>query len=236
MSERPTVIGAFRAERRLVRDRTGEYWLARDRDLDRYCLLRLHTPSVSERAPPIDRQQLSFALEARALAAVDHPNVARLLDHGLDLSGRPFIVLPAYPKRLTERLDQTPSLDVAHGTRIMLDISAALAAVHAAGFAHGALGPEHVFLRERPPYAKLLGFSEMAGGAAAAADVFQLGLLAFRVLAGAAPSAGVLPSDLAPDIAPALERWIVRCLSREPEARPQSGAAALQDLREALAA
>ena len=78
-------------------------------------------------------------------------------------------------------------------------------------------------------------------------DVYAVGLLAYELLTGEAPFSGASPAatmaaqltrDPAPletvraDVPPALSEIIRRCLSKEPEGRPQSAEALLADLEE----
>jgi serine/threonine-protein kinase len=81
-----------------------------------------------------------LADEARLLGAVSHPNVVRVLEHGIDHDGRPFLVM--------DRAHGTPLYDViaAHGplpldrlATIASQLLAGLAAIHAAGVVHADL-------------------------------------------------------------------------------------------------
>jgi len=112
-------VGAIKPERLLAADGTGAYWLAKDKDLDRHILVRLHVPSTLEDAEPLELQRLRFIESGRALAAIDHPNVARVLDYGRMSDGQPYYTLPGYRRRLTERLAEDRPLAVKDANRIL---------------------------------------------------------------------------------------------------------------------
>lgn len=225
-------IGAIRPERLLAADGTGAYWLAKDRDLDRHILVRLHTPAKSDDAEPLELQRLRFIEAARALAAIDHPNVARVLDYGRMSDGQPYYTLPGYRRRLTERLAEDKPVTVKDANRILEEALSGLEAAHSVGIAHGAIGPEAILLTRKQPHVRLAGFTGKAGHGGARnpsmiADVFAVGLLAYRLFAGQMPSAkATRPSALNSELPAALEKWTMRCLASNPTLRPVDAVAA----------
>jgi hypothetical protein len=97
------------------------------------------------------------------------------------------------------------------------ELALALAPVHEAGAAHGALRPEAVTLRpDGGPLVQLPG-----GGAGAADDVHGLGILLLRLLADREPSAGlVVAGEVGP--AAAAANLLQGLLADDPAARPGS--------------
>ena len=83
------IVGAYRLERLLGRGGMGEVWLAErsDGSLKRKVALKLPhvtwAPGLAER----------FARERDILAGLEHPNIARLYDAGVDQPGRPYMAL-----------------------------------------------------------------------------------------------------------------------------------------------
>ncbi len=235
-------IGEIRPDRRLAGDATGEYWLARDRNLDRDCLLRLHIDAGDEAAEPIELQRLRFIEAARALASIDHATVARVLDYGVGPDGRPYMVLPAYPRRLTERLADPEPLDLKLAKQLIKELCTGLAVAHAQGVTHGGLTPSAIFLCDRAPHVRLANFYGGIGNSdkarpRTADDIFQLGHLAYRLLSGRPPVADAAsPCTLNPALSPVLGAWTMRCLARDPAIRPDAAPAALAQLCDALAA
>jgi tRNA A-37 threonylcarbamoyl transferase component Bud32 len=120
-----------------------------------------------------------FLREARAAAAVQHPNVVEILDAGRD-RGTFYLVM--------ERLEGEPlSAAIARGglspvaiARIFLSTLRGVAAAHALGIVHRDLKPDNVFLSRaengRPGGAKVLDFGisklKMQEGELTAAGVF----------------------------------------------------------------
>jgi serine/threonine-protein kinase len=82
-------VGAYRLERLLGSGGMGEVWLAEriDGSLKRKVALKLPhvgwAPGLAER----------FAREREILSGLEHPNIARLYDAGVDQQGRPYMAL-----------------------------------------------------------------------------------------------------------------------------------------------
>lgn len=235
-------LGAIEPEKRLAGDASGEYWLAYDRDLDRDCLLRLHLDSDAADAEPMEFQRLRFIETARALASLDHANIARVLDYGVGPEGQPYLVLPRYPRRLTERLREDDPLELDFAIRLLDETCTGLAAAHREGLVHGALTPSSIFLCDAAPFIRLTGFYGQAGRQdkgrpESVDDVFQLGVLAYRLLSGRAPTADApRPSVLNPALSPNLEAWTMCCLAQDRAIRPDAAPEALEILHNAIAA
>ncbi|MGD8200819.1 protein kinase domain-containing protein [Ornithinimicrobium sp. W1679] len=134
-------------------------------------------------------------------------------------------------------------------------VAGALADLHGTGVVHGDLSTGNVlFLRDGMPVLGDLGAARITGeepgqhqGTGAAegmvapevvegfaptpeSDVYQLGALAWRCLAGEPPGPpydrGKLP-ELAPDLPPGLTDLVLRCMAPDPEARPDAEEVAL---------
>ena len=84
------VDGAFTLLRPLGEGGMGEVWLAREDGLARYVALKFM------RKAPDPARDIRFGREARALAALDHPSIPRVLRTGVDpASGLHYIATPA---------------------------------------------------------------------------------------------------------------------------------------------
>lgn len=84
------VDGAFTLLRPLGEGGMGEVWLAREDGLGRDVALKFM------REAPDPARAVRFEREARALAALDHPSILRVLRTGVDpSSGLPYIATPA---------------------------------------------------------------------------------------------------------------------------------------------
>jgi serine/threonine protein kinase len=120
----------------------GEVHKARDTRLDRLVAIKTSKTEFSER----------FAREARAVAALNHPNICTLHDVGPD-----YLVM--------EFVDGTPIAPV-DSPRKLLDIavpmSDGLAAAHAAGIVHRDLKPDNILIT-REGRIKILDFGLAKG-------------------------------------------------------------------------
>ena len=115
----------------------GEVFKARDTRLDRMVALKTSTAQFSER----------FEREARAIAALNHPNICQLYDVGPD-----YLVM--------EFIEGTP-VSAPDSPRKLLDIAVqmanGLAAAHAAGIVHRDLKPDNILVT-REGRVKILDF------------------------------------------------------------------------------
>jgi TolB-like protein/tRNA A-37 threonylcarbamoyl transferase component Bud32 len=123
---------------------------ALDVRLDRRVAIKMIRDSLSDPAA-----RARFAREARAAAAISHPNACHLHEIG-EHEGRPFLVMELLDgEPLSIRLLRGP-IDPGEATAVMLDVLSALDALHAAGLVHRDLKPSNVFLTRHG--VKLLDF------------------------------------------------------------------------------
>lgn len=90
-----------------------------------------------------------LADEARLLRAISHPNVVRVLDHGIGHDGRPFLVMDrAHGTPLYDVITARGPLPLERLAAIASQLLAGLAAVHAAGIVHADLTSSNVLVDE----------------------------------------------------------------------------------------
>src|SRR5271163_778102 len=119
----------------------GEVYRARDTRLGREVALKVLPESFSRDADRLRR----FEQEARAVAALNHPNILAIHDIGEE-SGSPFIVSELLEgNSLRAELDQGP-LPARKASDYAAQIAQGLAAAHDKNIVHRDLKPENIFL------------------------------------------------------------------------------------------
>ena len=153
---------------------------------------------------------MRFENERRRLAMLEHPNIARIIDGGSDENSQPYMVV--------ELVEGEPIDEWASGKtqteilRLLRQLCAALAHAHARLVLHRDIKPGNVFVNEAGDVRLIdFGIAELAdegavagpgpltfivaapeqlegGQITTATDIFQVGMLAHRLLAGTWPA------------------------------------------------
>ena len=135
------VIGHYRVVEKIGAGAMGEVFRARDERLDREVALKLIRPASSANPDHLRR----FELEARAAAALNHPNIVAVYDIGVD-EGTPYIVCELLEgQTLRKRLSQG-ALPVPLAVEYSLQIVQGLTAAHQRRIIHRDLKPENLFV------------------------------------------------------------------------------------------
>jgi serine/threonine protein kinase/tetratricopeptide (TPR) repeat protein len=146
----PARLGHYQIERKLGQGGMGVVYAARDEKLRRTVALKTMSSLAHD-----ENARKRFWREARAAAAVNHPNICQIYEIGED-GDVLFIAMELLEgKPLSERLTAAP-LGVAESVSTGLGILNALSALHARGVIHRDLKPSNVFLT--PHGVKLLDF------------------------------------------------------------------------------
>ncbi|WP_242342149.1 protein kinase domain-containing protein [Anaeromyxobacter terrae] len=253
------VVGRFELVREIGRGGFGVVYEARDRELGRSVAFK--AVRAGERA---SLQEERLLREAEAAARLSHPNIVTLFDAGRCEHG-PYLVLELLRgETLAARLSGEP-LAPRDALRIASEVASALEHAHARGVVHRDLAPGNVFVCD-DGRVKVLDFGlshafgrrRISGGTPGymapeqwrgapedeRTDVYALGVLLYRMLAGALPfpddedgvaTAGPKPAPaLRVPGAPAIGALVARMLAKDPVDRPRDGAevaAALDALR-----
>jgi serine/threonine protein kinase len=128
----------------------GEVYAAEHMDLGRPVALKVLSPALSSDPSLVQR----FRLEARAIAALSHPNLVHVYDLGTTDDGRLFFAMERLRgESLRARLERAKTseqgrLPSAECVRIGTAVARALAAAHAVGVVHRDIKPENIFLTE----------------------------------------------------------------------------------------
>ncbi len=135
------VIGHYRIVEKIGAGAMGEVFRARDERLGRDVALKLIRPASSSNPDHLRR----FELEARAAAALNHPNIVAVYDVGFD-DGSPYIVCELLEgKTLRTRL-AAGALPVRQAVDYSLQIVQGLIAAHDRRIIHRDLKPENLFV------------------------------------------------------------------------------------------
>ena len=147
-----TNIGRFKVVSEIGRGGMGIVFLAEDEKLRRKVALKLLPPSFAAD----EERRRRFLREARAAAAVSHPNLVTVYDVG-EHEGRGYIAMEYLRGRsLREQLGERP-FSVDEAVELARQVLAGLAHAHAAGLLHRDLKPENVLV-DRDGRVRLVDF------------------------------------------------------------------------------
>ncbi|SMD23691.1 serine/threonine-protein kinase [Lentzea albidocapillata] len=131
--------GRFRRVRQLGSGGFGTVWLAVDEQLDRTVAVKLaHAPD--------NETEARMLREARALAAVRHPNCVRVFDIVQDPDGLALVMEYIEGASLSETVLQNGLIDDKLAARLWLNMADALAAAHDRGVLHRDVKPSNVIV------------------------------------------------------------------------------------------
>jgi serine/threonine protein kinase/WD40 repeat protein len=139
MTER--VISHYRILEKIGSGAMGEVFRARDERLGRDVALKLIRPASSENPDHLRR----FELEARAAAALNHPNIVAIYDVGFD-EGSPYIVCELLQGKTLRKCLAEGALPVRVALDYALQIAQGLIAAHDRRIVHRDLKPENLFV------------------------------------------------------------------------------------------
>src|SRR5262245_12725292 len=142
MSIRPgTRLGPYEIDAPLGAGGMGEVYAARDTRLDRSVAIKVLSPELA--ADPESRSR--FNREARAVAALNHPNICTIHDVG-EWDGLPFFAMELIEGQTLDRRIAGHPLPVADALDYALQICAGLEAAHARGIVHRDIKPSNLFI------------------------------------------------------------------------------------------
>lgn len=112
--------------------------------------------------PGMDSQQViaRFEAERQALALMDHPNIARVLDAGTTDSGRPYFAMELVNGIPITKYCQQKSLSRQARLKLFLDVCLAVSHAHQKGIIHRDLKPSNILVTEQSgrPVVKVIDF------------------------------------------------------------------------------
>ncbi|MBP6799321.1 MAG: serine/threonine protein kinase, partial [Luteimonas sp.] len=234
-----TRIGAFRLVAPLGRGGMATVYLGEREGVDFHQRVAV---KLLRRGLYSDLQQALFRRERQTLAALSHPNIARLIDGGVTDDGIPYLVMDYVDGPTLTGYAAEHRLNVPARLRLFGEVCDAVAAAHRQLIVHRDLKPSNILVdgdgkpklldfgiarllqdagsdEDRLPEALTPGYAApeqyAAGPVSTATDVYALGVLLYELLLGErpAPSRAGLASEHALRADPV--RWSVPASRRE---------------------
>ncbi|HSE38992.1 MAG TPA: protein kinase, partial [Blastocatellia bacterium] len=136
-------IGPYKIITEIGRGGMGNVFLAEDPRLNRRIALKLLPEEFAQNRDRLRR----FQREARAVSALNHPNILTIHEVG-QIDSLNFIVSEFIEGGTLRNRIRSQRLSVREALGIAIQIASALAAAHKAGIVHRDVKPENVMLRE----------------------------------------------------------------------------------------
>jgi TolB-like protein len=147
-----TRLGAYEILAPLGAGGMGEVYRARDQKLDRDVAIKVLPPAVATDPDALAR----FEREAKAVAALSHPNILSIFDFGVQ-GGISYAVMELLEgETLRAKLEKGP-IPQKQSVDFALQVARGLSAAHGKGIVHRDLKPENLFV-SRDGHLKILDF------------------------------------------------------------------------------
>jgi tetratricopeptide (TPR) repeat protein/TolB-like protein len=122
----------------------GEVWLARDTRLGREVAIKVLSPEVAADPERLER----FRREAKAVAALNHPNIVTI--HSVEEDGEiPFFTMEHVEGMTLSKIIPEAGFDPGRFLDLAIDIADAVSAAHDAGITHRDLKPGNIMISQR---------------------------------------------------------------------------------------
>ena len=219
MVEAVTLLDRYRLEDPVASGGMGRVFVATDERLGRQVAIKLLKEDLGDDPQFVER----FRREARAVAGLNHPNIASVYDYGED-EGRHFIVMEFVEGRdLSEIIGAEGPLDPERGALVAAGTCDALGHAHDAGIVHRDMKPANIIVGRDDEVkvtdfgiARALGESTLTaagtvlgtahylapeqasgGEVGPAADQYAMGVVLYEMLTGDIPFGGTSPVGIA---------------------------------------
>jgi eukaryotic-like serine/threonine-protein kinase len=145
-------LGRYEIRSKLGAGGMGEVFLAHDAMLDRKVALKILPPELASNQNRMRR----FTQEAKAAAALNHPNIAHIYEIG-EHEGMHFIAMEYVDGSTLRKAIHRERIGIPKLLRYLQQVAEGLTKAHAAGIVHRDLKPDNVMIT-RDGYPKILDF------------------------------------------------------------------------------
>ncbi len=139
------IDGRYQLERQIATGGMASIYEAIDTRLDRKVAVKIMHPHLAQDEAFVER----FIREARAAAALTHPNIVAVQDQGWNQNGVPavFLVMELIDGHtLRDYLFERGKFEIKDAMNYLVPILSALAAAHAIGIVHRDIKPENILI------------------------------------------------------------------------------------------
>jgi serine/threonine protein kinase/beta-lactam-binding protein with PASTA domain len=139
------IDGRYQLIRQMATGGMASIYEALDTRLDRKVAVKIMHSHLAQDEQFVER----FIREAKAAAALSHPNIVAVQDQGWNQNGSPaiFLVMEMIEGHtLREYLNEQGKLSVADGIKFLLPVLSALSAAHKIGIVHRDIKPENILI------------------------------------------------------------------------------------------
>jgi serine/threonine-protein kinase len=212
--------GRYRLEERIASGGMGDVWRCVDDVLGRTVAVKILLPSLLEEAGFTER----FRVEARTMAAINHPGVVDIYDYGSDATAGAYLVMEYVEgDALSRTLARVGRLTPARTMALVAQAADALHAAHEMGVVHRDVKPGNLLVRPNGTLvltdfgiARSIGSAQLTAAgsvlgtasyispeqamgeqATRLSDIYALGVVAYQCLAGRRPFEGENPLEIA---------------------------------------
>lgn len=141
-------IGKYKIVQHLGRGGMAEVYKAYHENLDRYVAIKLMHPFLADEKDFLTR----FQREARAMAAISHPNIIDVFD--FDVEDNTYYIVMEYVSggTLKEAQEQLAAngtqMELSRAIQVVLEVADALSFAHSRGMIHRDIKPANIMLNE----------------------------------------------------------------------------------------
>jgi hypothetical protein len=237
----PAVLGSFLLAEQMGAGGMGAVYRAVDQALGRFVAIKVMKQQLGADTELVE----SFLREARAAAALNHPNIVQIYSCGQE-KGQPYIVMELVGGgRMDQLMEDGKKVDEVRLLQVALDVAEGLKAANGANLVHGDIKPANI-LFDQNGTAKVVDFGlaqfvnrqqeqggiwgtpyyispERARGGKAdhRSDIYSLGATLYHALTGLPPFDGKTATDV---VVARLKAPPVKILDLAPTLQPQTAA------------